>query len=138
MDSLSREERSRRMSLIKSKDTQPEYAVRRLVWSLGFRYRLHVRRLPGCPDLVFPKQRKVIFVHGCFWHRHKCDLGDRIPKSRVAFWRGKLDENRRRDRRNMLSLRRLGWRVLVIWECQATARQMPHVADRIRAFLRRN
>jgi DNA mismatch endonuclease (patch repair protein) len=104
------------MSLVKCKDTKLEMVVRRLVYRLGFRYRLHVGNLPGKPDLVFVGLRKVIFVHGCFWHRHQgCG---RVPKSRLEFWKPKLEQNRRRDLKNQQRLRRDGWRVHVIWECQ--------------------
>jgi DNA mismatch endonuclease (patch repair protein) len=111
MDTLSRKERSQRMSLIRNRDTKPELLVRRLVHGSGYRYRLHRTDLPGKPDLVFPGRKKVIFVHGCFWHRHpKCSLA-RLPKSRLSFWLPKLTENRRRDLKNLRSLRRL-WRKL--------------------------
>ena len=89
-DSLTAEERSKRMALVRAKDTKPELCVRRLVHALGYRYRLHQSDLPGRPDLVFRKRRRVIFVHGCFWHRHNCPMGNRMPKTRVSFWRGKL------------------------------------------------
>jgi DNA mismatch endonuclease (patch repair protein) len=108
------------MSRVRHKDTVPELKVRRLVHSLGFRYRLHVRDLPGRPDLVFPARKAVIFIHGCFWHRHSCAAGDRIPKSRVNFWRAKLEGNASRDRRAVRKLRRTGWRVLILWECHLT------------------
>lgn len=119
-DTLTRDERSKRMSLVKSKDTKPELTVRRLVHSLGFRYRLHRSDLPGKPDLAFPSKHKVIFVHGCFWHRHqrsKCKLA-RLPKSRLSFWLPKLEKNRIRDRAKQSALKRLGWQVLVVWECE--------------------
>jgi DNA mismatch endonuclease (patch repair protein) len=118
MDTLSSSERSKQMGLVRSKDTKPEIAVRRLVHSLGYRYRLHVRKLPGSPDLVFSGRRKVIFVHGCFWHRHPRCKNTRLPKSRVEFWETKLRSNRERDLKNQRKLRRLGWRYLVLWECQ--------------------
>lgn len=106
------------MALVRSKDTRPEMAVRKLVWNLGYRYRLHRRDLPGCPDLVFSGSRKVIFVHGCFWHRHKgCALA-RLPKSRLDFWGPKLESNALRDKRNKRALARRGWRVLTVWECE--------------------
>lgn len=119
-DTLTARERSRRMALVRDKDTQPELAVRRLVHRLGFRYRLHDGSLPGKPDLVFGSRRKVIFVHGCFWHRHArrgCPLA-RLPKSRLDFWLPKLEGNRERDKRQRAALRRLGWKVLVVWECE--------------------
>lgn len=108
------------MSLVRSKDTKPEFVVRRVVHGLGFRYRLHGKGLPGKPDLVFAARRKVIFVNGCFWHRHPnwgCSLA-RLPKSRLEFWLPKLEQNRVRDKKNQVELRRLGWRVLVVWECE--------------------
>lgn len=118
VDTLTAEERSARMALVKSRDTKPEMIVRRLVHRLGFRYRLHVRALPGAPDLVFPRLRKVIFVHGCFWHRHSGCALCRLPKSRLEFWRPKLEGNRLRDARQRRKLRKMGWRSLVVWECQ--------------------
>lgn len=118
MDTLSPQERSERMGRVKGKDTKPEMTVRRLVHQLGYRYRLHVAGLPGKPDLVFSRARKAIFVHGCFWHRHAgCPLC-RMPKSRLEFWKAKLENNRKRDSRNLKRLRKDGWRLLVIWECE--------------------
>jgi len=108
------------MGLVRNKDTGPEMIVRRLAHRLGYRYRLHRKDLPGRPDLVFPRLRKVIFVHGCFWHRHPsatCKLA-RMPKSRLDFWQAKLEGNRARDLLNHESLERTGWKVLVVWECE--------------------
>src|SRR5438046_816449 len=105
------------MGAVKSKDTTPELIVRRLVHAMGYRYRLHVASLPGNPDLVFPRMRKVIFVSGCFWHRHGCGRC-RIPATRRGYWVKKLERNAERDERVQRALRRQGWRVLVIWECQ--------------------
>lgn len=133
MDSVSRKKRSEIMALVRSKDTRPEMAVRKLVWGLGYRYRLHLRDLPGCPDLVFPGRRKVIFVHGCFWHRHKgCALA-RLPKSRLDFWEPKLESNALRDRRNKRALVRQGWEVLTVWECEL--KNIDHVMTVARGFL---
>lgn len=95
----------------------PEMAVRRLVFRMGYRYRLHVKGLPGKPDLVFPSRRKAIFVHGCFWHQHRGCLDSRIPRTNQAYWIPKLEMNKRRDRSNRARLTRMGWRSLVIWEC---------------------
>jgi DNA mismatch endonuclease (patch repair protein) len=106
------------MARVKSQDTKPELAVRRLVHSLGYRYRLHRCDLPGNPDLVFPRRRAVIFVHGCFWHQHTCRAGRNTPKSRMEYWQPKLAGNSARDRRNRRKLKSAGWRVLTIWECQ--------------------
>jgi len=134
MDTLTPTERSRRMALVRCKDTKPELMVRRLVHSLGFRYRLHNAKLPGRPDLVFGGRRKIIFVHGCFWHRHgrKCPL-TRLPKSKLDFWRTKLEQNRIRDRKNYRSLRASGWDILVLWECELG--NVECVAEKIAAFL---
>ena len=127
------ERRSEIMSRVRSFGTQPEMMVRRLVHGLGYRYRLHGRDLPGRPDLVFASRRKVIFVHGCFWHRHPdCGLA-RTPKSRVQFWRTKLDGNRERDIANQRELRRMGWLSLVVWECEL--RDLESVTKRVVPFL---
>ena len=118
MDTLTKSERSARMALVRSKGTAVELAARRIVHGLGYRYRLHGADLPGKPDMVLPSRRAVIFVHGCFWHRHpRCRLA-RLPKSRLDFWVPKLEANRARDVRNLRRLRRAGWRPLVIWECE--------------------
>lgn len=121
VDTVSPKRRSSIMSRVRSKDTVPELKIRSLVHGLGYRFRLHRRDLPGCPDLVFSTRRKVIFVHGCFWHRHrKCALS-RMPKSRVEFWTVKLNANVARDVINTKALRKAGWKVLVVWECQIGA-----------------
>lgn len=118
MDTITKEERSEIMGRVHSKDTRPEMVVRRLVHSLGYRYRLHRKDLPGTPDMAFPGRRKVIFIHGCFWHRHEgCALA-RMPKSRVSFWESKLEGNKARDQRNAQLLRDAGWDVFTVWECQ--------------------
>lgn len=106
------------MAKVKSKGTKPEMVVRRLLFSLGYRYRLHDRSLPGSPDIIFTRKKKVIFVHGCFWHRHDgCPLA-RLPKSRLDFWIPKLEGNRERDKCTLHQLKSRGWEVLVIWECE--------------------
>lgn len=133
MDTLTPRQRSARMALVRGRDTKPELLVRRLVHRLGYRYRLHRRDLPGTPDLVFAGRSKVIFVHGCFWHRHEGCVLARLPKSRRGFWVPKLTANAERDARNARALRRLGWRVLTVWECQA--RDTPRLENRIRRFL---
>jgi len=120
VDSLTVSERRARMSLIRFRDTKPEMAVRRMLHSMGYRYRLHVKDLPGTPDVVFRRRKKVIFIHGCFWHRHPnpaCKLA-RLPKSRLEFWEPKLEGNRRRDEANLIKLKKMGWNVLVVWECE--------------------
>jgi DNA mismatch endonuclease (patch repair protein) len=121
------------MALVKSKDTKPEIAVRRLIHRMGYRYRLHSRVLPGHPDLVFPTRKKVIFVHGCFWHRHEGCPNTRLPKSRLDFWKPKLEKNRKRDLAKQRKLRRQGWRMLVVWECQINNEKK--LSGRLRAFL---
>ena len=132
MDNLSRLERSQQMSLVRSKHTKPELFVRRLVHGLGYRYRLHQADLPGRPDLVFRSRRKVVFVHGCFWHGHKCRLG-RMPKSRLDYWNPKIAGNRQRDIRTLRRLRRMDWKALVLWECQLHNRDA--LANTIQTFL---
>lgn len=134
MDRLTPEARRRLMSRIRSKDTQPEMVVRRMIHRLGYRYVLHDKRLPGTPDLVFPSKKKVIFVHGCFWHRHACGRGFK-PKSNSAFWMEKIDRNRSRDARAVCELRRLGWRVLIVWECSTNPRQLEALCSRVERFL---
>jgi DNA mismatch endonuclease, patch repair protein len=121
------------MAAVKSKDTAPEMIVRRLVHSLGYRYRLHVRALPGTPDLVLPRFRKVINVSGCFWHMHTCGRC-RIPTSRRSYWLAKLQRNQQRDKRSRRSLGRMGWRVLTVWECQT--KDMGKLERRITSFLK--
>ena len=111
------EQRSFNMSRIRSKDTKPEMIVRSIVHQLGYRFRLHVKGLPGTPDLVFPRQRKIIFVHGCFWHMHRCRYGRVTPATNAEFWRKKREGNVIRDRRNRRHLRNAGWSVMVIPEC---------------------
>jgi DNA mismatch endonuclease, patch repair protein len=108
--------RSRMMSGIRSKDTKPELIIRRGLHRLGFRFRVHDAALPGKPDLVFPKYRAVIFVHGCFWHGHGCSLF-KWPSTRPDFWKAKIDSNVNRDKRDVVDLQRLGWRTATIWEC---------------------
>jgi DNA mismatch endonuclease, patch repair protein len=110
--------RSANMRAIRSEGMRPEMAVRKLVHNLGFRFRLHRRDLPGNPDLVFPAKRKVIFVHGCFWHSHEACKVAHLPKSNLNYWIPKLERNQTRDAKNLLLLKELGWRVLVVWECE--------------------
>ena len=135
MDVLSPEQRRRNMAAIRGKNTQPEMLLRRLVFSLGYRYRLHVRNLPGCPDIVLPRHGKVILVHGCFWHRHNCRMGRPLPRTRGEFWLAKLEGNKARDIRNRKMLLSMGWKVLTVWECQISPRNMTKLAGRIMAFL---
>lgn len=132
MDNLTPEQRSAQMAKVLSKNTKPEMLVRRLVHRLGYRYRLHRRDLPGKPDLVFGPKKKVIFVHGCFWHGHDCPLG-RIPKSRVDFWETKIHTNRNRDEVHLEKLCDAGWESLVLWECQL--KNVHELENRIKNFL---
>jgi DNA mismatch endonuclease (patch repair protein) len=132
-DVLTPAQRRKNMQRIRSKDTQPELLVRRLIHSLGFRYRLHARELPGRPDLVFRRRRKVIFVHGCYWHVHSCALGRVAPATNAEFWRSKRQGNVDRDARNLAALREAGWESLVIWQCEL--REVPSLTRRIRKFL---
>ncbi|SEG12801.1 T/G mismatch-specific endonuclease [Bryocella elongata] len=132
MDKLSQARRSENMRRIKSLNTSPEISVRRLIFGMGYRFRLHSKALPGRPDLVFPGRRAVIFVHGCFWHQHtKCNEG-RIPSSRPEYWAPKLAGNVARDTTRKDELRQLGWRVMVIWECEVMS---PKTAAKIKRFL---
>src|SRR5579863_8321987 len=135
MDTIDPARRSENMRRIRSADTSPEMAVRRLVHRMGYRYRLHRTDLPGKPDLVFPSRKKVIFVHGCFWHRHPaCGLA-RLPKSRLSFWVPKLEGNRRRDLKNIRGLKKLGWAAEVIWECET--KNLRELARKVHRFLKR-
>ncbi len=134
-DTLTREERSERMSRVRGKDTKPEMLVRRLVHGMGYRYRLHRRDLPGIPDLVFSSRKKVIFIHGCFWHRHgdpNCKLA-RLPKSRLDFWLPKLEGNRQRDREKQDKIHSLKWKILVVWECEISDKEQ--LRNKINSFL---
>lgn len=117
MDTRSTEQRRRIMQAVKSKNTGPEMKVRRLLHAMGYRFRLHRKDLPGKPDIVLPKHRKAIFVHGCFWHSHGCPKGQ-PPKSRFDYWLPKLERNAMRDREKIEQLEKLGWRVLVVWQCE--------------------
>ncbi|MEK6322697.1 MAG: very short patch repair endonuclease [Acidobacteriota bacterium] len=132
-DTLSPRERSERMSRVRSKNTKPELVVRQLLHSMGYRYRLHVRSVPGNPDIVFSPRRKAIFVHGCFWHRHPGCPNCRLPKSKLGFWLPKLKGNRRRDLKKQRELTKAGWQFFVVWECQVSD---PSLAHQLREFLR--
>lgn len=118
MDIMTPVQRSKRMSQIRGKGTKPEMVVRRLIHSMGFRYRLHDNKLPGKPDLVFSRQKKVVFVHGCFWHLHDHCKKARPPKSNVDYWYPKLQGNKNRDLLNRQKLESMGWSILTVWECE--------------------
>lgn len=132
-DVFSRRKRSEIMRAVHGRDTKPEMVVRLTIWRLGYRYRLHVRSEAGCPDLVFRSQRKAIFVHGCFWHRHACSAGRSMPSSHVYYWLQKFDRNKARDAKNRRKLVRSGWHVLTIWECQT--RNLIRMELRLKRFL---
>jgi DNA mismatch endonuclease (patch repair protein) len=133
-DKLTPERRSELMSRIRSKDTAPEWVVRRLLHAMGYRYRLHYGRLPGRPDVVFAGRRIAIFVHGCFWHRHTCTLASR-PKSNSAYWQQKLEGNAVRDARAQAALREAGWKTLVVWECETRGKDLEPLARRLQEFI---
>src|SRR5262245_53444498 len=132
MDRLTPARRSALMAKIRSKNTLPELAVRSIAHGLGYRFRTHRADLPGKPDLAFIRQKKAVFVHGCFWHAHICKTG-KLPKSRKAYWMPKLAENRARDARNRRALTRLGWASLVIWECEV--KRTDRLAKKLARFL---
>ena len=123
------------MRAIKGKDTGPEMLLRRMVHGMGFRYRLHRKDLPGRPDLVFGPRRKVVFVHGCFWHGHTCKRGDRIPKKNRDYWTKKIARNKERDRENLAALEDQGWQALVVWKCDM--KDGAGLERRLREFLNR-
>lgn len=133
MDSVSPEKRSWVMAQVKGRNTRPEKVVRSLLHRMGYRFRLQRKDLPGKPDIVLPKYRAAIFVHGCYWHRHDCPNGRRLPKSRLDFWLPKLEGNRERDIQKQALLREQGWNILVIWECMLLDKVA--LQETIRAFL---
>jgi DNA mismatch endonuclease, patch repair protein len=128
------EQRSRIMRAVRSTDTGPEMIVRRLVYGMGYHYRLRRKDLPGKPDMVFAGRRKIIFVHGCFWHGHECRRGDRVPKGNREYWLKKIACNRERDRAALAALKKLGWEVEVIWECETHDKES--LSTRVMEFLR--
>jgi DNA mismatch endonuclease, patch repair protein len=132
MDTISPERRSLLMGRIRSKDTRPERVIRSMLHRMGFRFRLHRRDLPGKPDVVLPKHRKVVLVQGCFWHGHTCTLASR-PKSNQNYWSEKIATNRARDQRNRAELKRRGWLVLELWECDIRADR--RIEERLRRFM---
>lgn len=136
MDHIPPERRSWLMARIRGRHTKPEIAVRRIVFALGYRYRLHDSKLPGKPDLVFARIRKTIFVHGCFWHGHRLCRYGKLPKSRIDFWEKKISDNRQRDRRTLRHLKAMGWRSLVIWQCEL--KQSDKLLKKIDNFLKKN
>ncbi|KZB54990.1 very short patch repair endonuclease [Thalassospira xiamenensis] len=135
MDIVDPKTRSRMMSNIKGKNTKPEMLLRRALHHIGFRYLLHDKRLPGKPDLLFPKYKSAVFVHGCFWHRHPGCKNATMPSTRRAFWEKKLLGNVARDRKRIEELESLGWRVLVVWECELTKARVDETVARCREWL---
>jgi DNA mismatch endonuclease (patch repair protein) len=133
VDRITPAQRSRNMARVRAKDTTPELTVRRLAHRMGYRYRLHAAGLPGKPDIVFPARRKLIFVHGCFWHGHTCRSGTVRPQANAAFWVAKLDRNKERDARNLAALAEAGWAALVVWGCEL--RDVDALRARLAAFL---
>ena len=133
MDVFDKKKRSEVMARVRSKDTKPEKTVRSFLHRRGFRYRLHDRRLPGAPDLVFPSRRTVVFVHGCFWHGHESCRRATMPSTRAEFWRRKILGNRYRDARQRQTLEASGWRVLVVWECEINEARLTELAREIAA-----
>lgn len=133
MDTLTAEQRSERMSRVRGVDSEAELIVRGTAHRLGYRFRKHSAGLVGRPDLVFASRGKIIFVHGCFWHRHSCAAGRRLPKSRIDFWREKLERNQQRDAEQVRELTADGWKVLVIWECETKDSGL--VEQRLKRFL---
>ena len=133
-DHVDSAKRSLIMSAVRSKDTQPEMAIRKLVHSLGYRYKLHYAKLPGKPDLVFPSRGKVIFVHGCFWHRHARCRYATTPKTRTEYWQEKFRANTSRDRRTRRELKKLGWEVLAVWQCEI--KKIEKLTERLCDFLK--
>lgn len=132
-DVLTPDQRHKCMSNIRSKNTKPEFVVRRLVHRMGYRYALHRKDLPGHPDMVLTIHRKIIFVHGCFWHMHRCRYGRVKPATRTKFWQDKRRGNVDRDKRNLRKLRKSGWKILVVWECQT--RDLRELTRRLKRFL---
>lgn len=135
-DVVDKPTRSRMMSGIRGRNTRPELTLRKALHRLGFRYRLHGRKLPGRPDLVFPKYQAVVFVHGCFWHRHKGCSYTTTPASNAEFWQAKFAENTTRDARNIQRLRQAGWRIGVVWECVTRRHPTEEVAAKVAAWLK--
>jgi DNA mismatch endonuclease (patch repair protein) len=131
-DVYDQQTRSRVMRAVKSRDTTPEMTVRKAVWAIGGRYRLHRKDLPGAPDLAFPGRRKAIFVHGCFWHGHDCARGARVPRTNRDYWTAKIAGNKARDERNRCAYAEMGWDVLCVWECET---RDPALKPRLAAFL---
>jgi DNA mismatch endonuclease (patch repair protein) len=137
-DVFSKEKRSWIMSRVKGKDSLPEMIVRRYLHSLGFRYRLHVKQLPSKPDIVLPKYKTIILIHGCFWHGHKNCKKASLPKSRTEWWQKKIETNFKNDKKNENALRKLGWNVIVVWQCELKSTKFNNTMNRLIKRLNRN
>lgn len=134
-DRLTAQQRHDVMSRIRGKNTKPEMIVRRRLFADGFRFRLHVKSLPGHPDIVLPKYKTVIFVHGCFWHRHENCKHFRMPASNIGYWTRKLEDNARRDERNAEEITRMGWKTIVVWECELEKKTRDDVMARMEELI---
>jgi DNA mismatch endonuclease (patch repair protein) len=134
VDTLTILQRQLCMSRNKGKNTSPELFIRKLVSLQKLRFILHKKDLPGCPDIIFPKRKKVIFINGCFWHRHSCKKGRSMPATREKFWQQKFKRTIERDKQNFKALKKLGWKILVIWECQT--KRPEKITDKITSFLK--
>ena len=137
VDIWNKEKRSYVMSRIRSKDTKPELIIRKILHNLGLRFRLHKKDMPGNPDLIFSRYNSVIFVHGCFWHQHKNCIDGRLPATRTEWWKNKFNKTKLRDKKNIKGLKKLGWRVLVIWECEIE-RKPDKTVKKVLSFLNKN
>lgn len=133
VDALSPAERSRHMAKIRGRDTRPELKVRRLLHALGYRYRVHLKGVPGRPDVAFPARKKAVLVHGCFWHGHEGCKAAHVPRTRSDYWAAKFERNKARDQRQLVEATALGWQVLVVWECETRSRT--GLQDRLTGFL---
>ncbi len=131
-DNLTEVQRKRNMSNIRSRNTKPELVVRSIIHKLGLRFRLHARYLPGKPDIVLPRHKKIVLVHGCFWHMHKCKRGKVFPKTNELYWAAKRNRNVERDRLNKSAYKKAGWQTLIIWECES--RDVSKLSDKLARF----
>lgn len=135
VDFVTKEKRSEIMRAVGTKNTRPEIRLRSIIHSLGYRFRLHRKELPGTPDLVFPKYKKVVFVHGCFWHGHEGCPKARLPKSNTEYWKNKIENNRARDQRTIDELEALGWKSSVVWQCEIKKKNEDKLKENIQGFL---
>ena len=134
VDVFNKEKRSAIMRAVRGCDTTPEVIVRKIVRQLGYSFKTNVKSLPGIPDIVMTRKKKIIFVHGCFWHRHRCKSGQSTPAARSAYWTRKFEKNKNRDAKVKRKLRRIGWDVLIIWECETFVEKRKKLADKLKRF----